>query len=152
MEFVEERQDGIVILEPIGRVDNASSPELQKKATELIEGGGRRLVLDLVRVESIGGAGLRVLLMLAKKLESMGGSLVLCSMSDPIRKAVDMAGFARLLSVTGSRADAVTRARMDEQEALKRRAAEEEVAKISDLAADLLAVAEKRDASPDEGS
>jgi anti-sigma B factor antagonist len=101
---------------------------------ELVEEGTRHIVMDLIKTEHIGGAGLRVLLMLTKKLDSMDGGLVLCSMSQEVRKAFDLAGFTRLFSIAPSR-----------EEAIQELSGDQTVARVSDLAADLLAASEKRD-------
>lgn len=134
MEILEHSAGTIVILEPVGQLDRKSSPELQQKVGDLIDQGNRNLVVDLVRTEHIGGAGLRVLLMLTKKLESINGNLILCSVTDEVRHAFDVAGFGRMLSMTASR-----------EEAIRSLAGDETVARISDLALDILGSASESD-------
>jgi anti-anti-sigma factor len=127
MEIVENHVGTILVLEPVGPLDRKTSPELQQKVVELIDQGNRHVVVDLVRTESIGGAGLRVLLMLSKKLESINGHMVLCSVTDETRNSFEVAGFGRMLAMTATR-----------DEALRSLAGDETVARISDLALDLL--------------
>jgi len=134
MEIHEHRAGTILILEPVGQLDRKTSPELQQKVVDLIDQGTRNLVVDLVRTENIGGAGLRVLLMLTKKLESINGNLVLCSVTDEVRHAFDVAGFGRMLSMTSSR-----------DEAVRSLAGDETVARISDLALQILGAAPESD-------
>lgn len=138
MEILENRAGTIVILEPVGQLDRKSSPDLQQKVGELIDQGSRNLVVDLVRTEHIGGAGLRALLMLTKKLESINGNLVLCSVTDEVRHAFDVAGFGRMLSMTSSR-----------EEAIRSLAGDETVARISDLALQILGATPESDKKPE---
>ncbi len=130
MELIQQKQGAVLVLEPVGRLDNSSSQEFQQKVVELVEAGERRVVVDLRRTDEISGAGLRVLFMLAKKLDSMGGGLILCSMSEVVRKAFDVAGFIQMVAINVEPTQA---------EAIRRLTADDAVAKVSDLAADLLA-------------
>ena len=130
MELIQNKQGAILVLEPIGRLDNSSSQEFQQKVAQLVDAGERRVVVDLRRTDEISGAGLRVLFMLAKKLESIGGGLILCSMSEAARKAFDVAGFIQMVALP---------VEPNQAEAIRRLSADDAVARVSDLAADLLA-------------
>ncbi|HVN77217.1 MAG TPA: STAS domain-containing protein [Thermoanaerobaculaceae bacterium] len=137
MEIGQEKQGGVLILEPVGRLDTGSSQEFQQQVVKLVDAGERRVVIDLKKTVEMSAAGLRALFMLSKKLESMGGGLILCSMSEQVRKAFDVAGVIQMVSI------AVEPTRGD---AVKRLSADEAVAKVADLAAKLLA---KKDGPPD---
>ena len=130
MEILEHRAGTILILELVGQLDRKTSAELQQKVGELIDQGTRNLVVDLVRTEHIRGAGLWVLLMLTKKLESINGNFLLCSVTDEVRHAFEVAGFGRMLNMTSSR-----------EEATRSLAGDETVARISDLALEILGTA-----------
>ncbi len=128
MEIVETREGSILILEPVGPLDRKTSVELQQRVGELIDAGSRLLVVDLSRTDSIAGAGIRVLLMLSRKLESMDGRLVLCAASPELRRSFDVAGIGRMLAAAGTRA-----------EAIRNLSGDQAVARVSELALDLLA-------------
>ncbi len=131
MEVTVEHEGGIAIVRPSGHIDGKAAQELQQKLTELVGSGERSLVVDLAKTEHLGGAGIRLLLTLGKKLGGRGGGLVLCSISDDIRRAFSVAGVANQFVMTGSR-----------PEALRLLAAAEKVARLSDEAAQLLASAD----------
>jgi stage II sporulation protein AA (anti-sigma F factor antagonist) len=109
MTIQEDRQDGVVIVAPIGRVDSTTSAALDKRLLALVAAGERRLVVDFAGVDYISSAGLRVLLTLAKKLKDAPGSLALCAMGDSVREVFSLAGFMPLFAVEPTRAAAVTR-------------------------------------------
>ena len=107
MEVLEKRQDGICILELLGRLDSNTSPEFEKKIFEVIDDGTRSVVVDFASLDYISSAGLRVLLKAAKELKRSDGKIVLCSMKDYIKEVFEIAGFVSLFPITSSVIDAV---------------------------------------------
>ena len=85
MQIGEEPKGGALVIAPVGRVDSVSSGELEKVVLSRIDAGARRLVLDLTGVEYISSAGLRVLLIAAKRLKEPPAALVLCGIGPGVR-------------------------------------------------------------------
>ena len=75
-----------------GEVDLTSAPRLEQTIRELIDGGVRRLVVDLSSVRFMDSTGLRVLMSSYKRLEEVGGSLVLGRPSEAVRRVLDVSG------------------------------------------------------------
>lgn len=96
------------VLALTGRLDTNTSGELDRHLAEHV-GLADRLVLELTSIEYVSSAGLRVVLMLAKKLQRGGGALVLCGMSAGVREVFDIAGFSKILTIEPDRASALTR-------------------------------------------
>ncbi len=136
MEVIQEKHGAVLVLEPVGKFDTASSQDFQQQAVKLVDSGERRVVIDLRKTAEMSAAGLRVLFMLSKKLESIGGGLVLCSMSEQVRKAFEVAGVIQMVAIA---------VEPDRAQAVKRLTADAAVAKVADLAAELLA---KKDRTP----
>lgn len=109
MNVAEERQEGALVVAPVGRVDSGSSPELERVLLAHLASGERRLVVDLAGVEYISSAGLRVLLMAAKKLQNGSGQLVLCALPESVRMVFELAGFLPIFSIEATRAAALAR-------------------------------------------
>jgi anti-anti-sigma factor len=109
MRIGEERVGGALLIAPEGRVDSVSSGELERLVVSRIDAGDKRLVLDLSGVEYISSAGLRVLLMAAKRLREPPGALVLCEMGPSVRTVLELAGFLPLFSVEARREQALAR-------------------------------------------
>ena len=103
MQIAEEKHGDVVVLAPSGRVDSASSGELEGALLGHLGAGETRLAVDLGGVEYISSAGLRVLLMLVKKLQGSGGRLVLCAMPESVRLVFELAGFLPLFEIEDSR-------------------------------------------------
>jgi len=95
-------RNGFVVLAPVGRLDTKTAPDLEKKVVELLRSGTRRFVIDFGPTEYVSSAGLRVLLMLAKKLAGGEGRLVMCGMSAAVREVFDIAGFASVFTIVST--------------------------------------------------
>jgi anti-anti-sigma factor len=109
MKIHEETQGGATVIAPHGRVDSSSAPELETHLLGGLGAGKTQLVVDFASVEYISSAGLRVLLMLAKKLQSTGGRLVLCTMPESVRLVFELAGFLPIFEIEETREAAVAR-------------------------------------------
>jgi anti-sigma B factor antagonist len=72
----------------------------------VINSGTERLV-DLSQLEYVSSSGLRVFLIVAKRLECTQVKMVLCALKDHIRQVFDLAGFSSILSIYGSGDEAV---------------------------------------------
>jgi len=109
MHIGEEKVSRALVIAPEGRVDSVSSSELERLVVSRIDAGEKRLVLDLSGVEYISSAGLRVLLMAAKRLKEPPGGLVLCGMGPSVRTVLELAGFLPLFAVEPRREQALAR-------------------------------------------
>jgi anti-anti-sigma factor len=109
MQIREERQNGVAVVAPLGRIDSTSSPALEQHLLKLVGGGHARVVIDFGGVDYISSAGLRVMLALAKKTREIRGALALCAMGDAVREVFGLAGFLPLFTVEASRDAAVAR-------------------------------------------
>jgi len=109
MEIGEEKAEGALVIAPRGRVDSVSSGELERHLVARLDAGERRVVIDMAGVEYISSAGLRVLLLAAKRLKPPAGALVLCGLGPGVRTVVELAGFMSLFAVEPARAQALAR-------------------------------------------
>jgi len=109
MDILEEQAGGVLVITPSGRVDSTTSDELEQALGRALESGARRIVVDLVGVSYISSAGLRVLLVAAKRVRAERGALVLCALGEPVRQVFDLAGFLPLFTIEPTRAAAVAR-------------------------------------------
>ena len=111
MDITESRQDGFLILTVAGRVDASNASALEKTLLTAIDGGERRIVVDCAPLEYISSAGLRALLLAAKRLTPGGGSIALAALREEIKEIFDIAGFSAIFRIYPSTGDALLTAR-----------------------------------------
>ena len=110
LEIGEEQAGETLVIAPRGRVDSVSSDELERHVVARLDKGARRVVIDMGGVEYISSAGLRVLLLAAKRLKPPRGVLVLCGLGPSVRIVLELAGFMSLFAVEPGREQALARA------------------------------------------
>ncbi|HUG54051.1 MAG TPA: STAS domain-containing protein [Vicinamibacteria bacterium] len=108
MQIREETHDGVLVVAPIGRLDSNSSDDLEKALRSRLD-GRPRLVIDLGGVDYVSSAGLRVLLIAAKRMHETGGQLVLCGLASSVHQIFEFAGFLRVFTIEASRPEALAR-------------------------------------------
>jgi len=84
-------------VELAGRLDAAWSGTVGKTLQETLLVGCHSVILDLAQVNYLSSAGIRVLMLLAKQLKSIGGKLHISAQSTQVREVLDMVGFHRLI-------------------------------------------------------
>lgn len=99
MQIQQVIRDGVAIVSPAGRIDTTTSGSVEDAIRRVVDGGARSVLVDLGAVEYISSAGLRVFLVLAKRMRDLQGRLVLCAMTEPVRQVFQLAGFMPLFRV-----------------------------------------------------
>lgn len=99
----ESRQDDVVIVTLQGRLDQMGAPGFEKTGLNLIQGGARRVLLDMAGVEYISSAGLRTLLVMAKMMKGVQGRLLLCCLTPMVREVMEISGFDKVLASAENR-------------------------------------------------
>ncbi|MDX1541043.1 MAG: STAS domain-containing protein [Geminicoccaceae bacterium] len=103
---VEERRVGpITVIVPKGHLDSLTSPELQPKLLGPLE-NGEPVVVDCANLDYVSSAGLRVLMMAAKKGRANGARIVLAALQPTVRKVFDISGFSALFEIHDSATEA----------------------------------------------
>jgi anti-anti-sigma factor len=93
-----------------GRLDTTSAGPTEAAINDEIQRGAQRLVLDFREVSYVSSAGLRVVLLIAKKMKSMGGRLVLFGLSPSVKEVFAISGFLQILTVQDDRETALASA------------------------------------------
>lgn len=110
MKITDERRGDVLVVRPEGRIDTNTSDEFERGLTGRIDGGSRRLVIDMGGTDYISSAGLRVLLLAAKKLKGGGGQLVLAALNPSVKQIFELAGFFAIFAVEADVEKAAARA------------------------------------------
>lgn len=94
------------ILAPTGRLDSNNSAAFEEEVMIRIGKSAPGMIFDFAGLTYISSAGLRVVLLAAKRVKQGGGRFVLCGLSDPIREVFKVSGFLSILTVAPDRAAA----------------------------------------------
>ena len=80
-----------------GRVDSATAPDFSKALEKANKDGRYKLVIDMSELEYMSSAGFRALLAAQRNCKHYNrGELVLVSVPERIREALELAGFTEL--------------------------------------------------------
>jgi len=91
-----------------GRVDSATAPQFGQKLDRLIADQVYKIVIDMEKLEYMSSAGFRVLLAAQRKCKRYNrGEVLLASVPDRIREALELAGFTELFKLYSNPLEAV---------------------------------------------
>lgn len=104
MEIKEEKQGEVLIISLDDHLDTSAAPLLEARLLALVEGGERKLLIDCTELQYVNSAGLKVFLLVAKKLEG-NGKVVVCSLAPSVMMIFEMIGFTRIMTIVPTRED-----------------------------------------------
>jgi stage II sporulation protein AA (anti-sigma F factor antagonist) len=107
MDISEDRKADAVVLALSGKLDATTAKTFEDRIFGVINSGAQRLVVDLALLEYVSSSGLRVFLLAAKRLQATDGKIAMCGLQDHVRQVFDLAGFSSILSIYGSRDEAI---------------------------------------------
>jgi len=87
------------LVEPRGRIDGLSAPEIQTEFEKLTSSGARQIIVSFKSISYISSAGLRVFLTLQKTLKKIGGELILVCLAPSVREVFSISGFASIFRI-----------------------------------------------------
>ena len=102
-----QRKDGILVAALNGRVDSNNANEFQKMMEAKIDPKDKALIMDFEQISYISSAGLRVVVVMAKKFKGPYKKLVICALSEPIKKLFTMTGLDQAMTIRGTRTEAI---------------------------------------------
>ena len=96
MKVRSNKEEGILIISLDGKIDGATAPELEAHLLAWLDQGETRLIFDFQEVFYISSAGLRVVLLAAKRLRDKG-RMAIAGVKPEVKEIFDLAGFDTLL-------------------------------------------------------
>ena len=102
-----EREDGVLSAEVGGHIDGSNAAEFEETIRTAIDESDRAVIMDFEQLFYISSAGLRAVLITAKSLWKQNTRFALCSLSDQIKVVFKSTGFDRMISIHGSRREAL---------------------------------------------
>jgi anti-anti-sigma factor len=106
MNITQQQQDGITNLAISGRLDAVSAVEADKEFSKVLDAGHDRLLINLSELNYISSAGLRVLLVVAKRIQQNGGKVVLTALTPNVKEVFEISGFSSIFKIFETDEDA----------------------------------------------
>ena len=111
MEIAQDRDGDIVIVRLSGRFDSSAAAAAEEALSAALADPPPRLALDMSGLGYISSAGLRVLLVLAKKVQQTEGKVVLFGLTPSVREVFAVSGFDTIFSIASDPASALAAVR-----------------------------------------
>ena len=107
MQIKEDKQGEILIVTVSEHLDTATASIFESRLLGLVDRGERQIVVDCGTLDYVNSAGLKVFLLAAKRLEPLGGKLVLCALAPSVLMIFEMIGFTRIMKIVPTREEAL---------------------------------------------
>ncbi len=98
MEIESTDNGGVTVLTPCGRIDTSTAKNFEDVVMAAAE-ANKKIAISFSKIDYISSAGLRVVLMLGKKLGASSGMLALTDMPEKIFEVFKMSGFDKILKI-----------------------------------------------------
>jgi anti-anti-sigma factor len=99
MEIQQEQLANAKVVRAAGRIDGVSAAGFETTVLACLDSLPGRLVLDLSGVEYVSSAGLRAVLMAAKRAKNTGCTLAVCGLREPVREVFEVSGFGTVIAL-----------------------------------------------------
>jgi anti-anti-sigma factor len=98
MEVCASEKEGVIVVSLTGRLDANSSSNVTNELDSTVSEGAK-VLFDLESLEYISSAGLRALLVVAKRIRADDGKMCLTGLNENVREVFDVSGFSSILDV-----------------------------------------------------
>ena len=99
MQVTTSKRGNVLIVAIQGSLDVITSPDLEKQVVAFMDAGEKHLVMDLGKLDYVSSAGLRVFIMILKRLKELGGSIRFCGFSKQVKQIFDIAGLSLRVAI-----------------------------------------------------
>lgn len=82
-----------------GRLDTTQADGVERQIQEILGQGHNKIIFDCMEMEYISSSGLRIFLIVQKKMMGSGGTLKICNLQPTIHEIFDMSGFSMIFSI-----------------------------------------------------
>lgn len=107
IELRTEQIEGVLVISLSGEIRSLDARGFHKKLWEATGGPDKFTLLDLERLTYISSAGLRSILMVAKRLRESKVKFAVCSLSGATEGIFKMVAFDKVIDVFESRSEAI---------------------------------------------
>jgi anti-anti-sigma factor len=107
MEITQSQHGDLLVVSLDGRLDAHTAKIFEDRLLPLLEQGNKQILVDFAKLDYISSAGLRVLLLAARKLDDASGKIALCSLKPAIKTVFDIAGFSSIFPIFATATEAI---------------------------------------------
>jgi anti-sigma B factor antagonist len=99
IEVTSKSVDKAIVIYVDGDLTTTSSPRAEAEIIEILEGTDTNVIINVEKVNFIASTGLRIILVLGKRLNKDSLKLVMCSMNDTTESVFNISGFSKLFPI-----------------------------------------------------
>jgi len=97
-----KKTDDIVVVYLKNRLDATNAPKLQNEIVPMINENENKFILNMQELKYISSGGLRLIVLMIKKIKSYEGRLILTNLHLFVENITDMTGFTQMLTIVNS--------------------------------------------------
>jgi anti-sigma B factor antagonist len=90
-----------------GRIDTTNAAEFERTVIDLVDKGSKGIVVDCSGLNYISSSGLRVFLVIQKRMNTDNGIFRLSNLQPEIKEIFDISGFSNIFSIFADKSEAV---------------------------------------------
>ncbi len=98
--------DDIVVVYLKNRLDATNAPRLQNEIVPMINENVNKFILNMQDLEYISSSGLRLIVLMIKKIKQYEGNLMLTNLHPFVENIIDMTGFTQMLTIANTEEEA----------------------------------------------
>ncbi|MCG8551206.1 MAG: STAS domain-containing protein [Desulfobacterales bacterium] len=95
---IDERPEALVV-SVTGKIDASNSPKVEKQIATYTTRVQKVVILDLLGTEYMSSAGLRVVLVFAKKLKEKGQDLIISGLQGHVKEVFELSGLYSIFRI-----------------------------------------------------
>ena len=106
MEFKKTDYKRCTVIKGLGRIDSATSPDLEKVLTDLIP-SNKGIVLDMTDIDFVSSAGWWTIIRAQKEMKKANSELTLSGVNDNVKDSMDLIGILPYFNIYENVVDAI---------------------------------------------
>lgn len=92
-------KSGVAILDLAGRMDINASEAINQNVDEILNGGGRKMLLNFSQIDFVSSPGLVILVSILKKVRKMQGKIMLCNLQSYVKEVFEVTQLTKVFDV-----------------------------------------------------
>lgn len=113
---IEDKGKYSLVTTNVDKLDTTCAPELKSELVYLNKTGVRNIIIDMGRTRYCDSSGLSALLVANRLCKGVSGTLIVCSLQEPVMKLVQISQLESVLSITPTASEAIDLLFMEEIE------------------------------------